>query len=169
MNGRGWLTQRTRHRLAARNLVVGETDFLDLPIPAPWGITRAVVTPEVRTTVRAGERTWVVSGETRHIVFDRERHLGLDLVVRVTYGTSRLPRRAAEIFEAGQVVCNGHGAQYRIVRRRRSVLARGEEQALQVAFGCPQTQRGLLIEVAGACTVEDLQGFLGALEDVACH
>lgn len=167
--GRGAVAEEARHRLAARNLVVGETDFLDLRVPAPWRITRAVVTPEVRTTIRVGSRTWVVSGETRHVVFDRDRRVGLDLVVRAFYKTSRLPSRALEVVKSGHAVCNGHGADYRIVRRRRGFLVRGEERALQVAFGCPPTGRGLLIEVSGSCSVDDLRGFLRALEDVECH
>lgn len=157
------------HRLAASNVIVGHTDFLSLPLPAPWRVTRAVVTPEVRTTTRTESRTWVVSGETRHVVFDRARNVGLELTVRATYGAPRLPQRARQILDDGHAVCNGHAATYRIVRRGRGFLMRGEEQALLVAFVCPETSRGLFIEISGTCTMNELQAFLRAMVHLECH
>lgn len=157
------------HRLAARNVVVGDTEFLSLPLPAPWGLTRAVVTPEVRTTVRTRSRIWVVSGETRHVVFDRGRNLGLDLVVRISHGAPRMPRAARQVLDEGLATCNGHEARYRIVRRGRGLFLRGEEQALLVAFACPVTTRGVLVEIAGQCGAEDLRAFLHVLPEVECH
>jgi hypothetical protein len=157
------------HRLAARNVVVGDTEFLSLPLPPPWRLTRAVVTPEVRTTVRVESRIWVVSGETRHVVFDRARNLGLDLVVRVSHGAPRLPRGARQVLEEGLATCSGHEARYRIVRRGRGLFARGEEQALLVAFACPVTGRSVLVEIAGQCGAGDLRAFLRVLPEVECH
>jgi hypothetical protein len=157
------------HRLAARNVVVGDTEFLSLPLPPPWRLTRAVVTPEVRTTVRTQSRTWVVSGETRHVVFDRARNLGLDLVVRVSHGAPRMPRAAREVLDEGLATCSGHAARYRIVRRGRGLFVRGEERALLVAFACPVTDRGVLVEIAGQCGAEDLRAFLRVLPEVECH
>lgn len=158
------------HRLAARNPIVGETDFLSLPLPPPWRITRAVVTPEVRTTVRGGARIWVVSGETRHIVFDAARGLGLDLAVRVSHGpAAHLPAGARQVLEEGSAICSGHDARYRIVRRARGFLLRGEEHALLVAFGYPATDRGIVIEVAGRCEPGELAAFLRAMPALECH
>src|SRR2546422_118530 len=157
------------HRLAARNVVGGHTDFLSLPLPPPWRITPAVVTPEVQTTLRAAARTWVASGETRHVVFDRERNLGLALVVRIGTGSPRLPRRAREVLDEGWAFCNGHEARYRIVRRGRGFLMRGDEQVLAVAFRCPVTQRGVAIEIGGVCAEGDLRLFLAAMPGLECH
>jgi hypothetical protein len=157
------------HRLAARNVVVGHTDFLSLPLPLPWRITPAVVTPEVQTTLRAAARTWVASGETRHVVFDRARNLGLALVVRIGTGSPRLPRRAREVLDEGWALCNGHEARYRIVRRGRGFLMPGDEQILAVAFRCPVTQRGVAIEIGGACAEGDLRLFLAAMAGLECH
>jgi len=157
------------HRLAASNIVVGHTDFLFLPLPPPWRITRAVVTPEVRTTVRSGARTWVASGETRHVVFDRDRNVGLELVVRIGTGPPRLPRRVRELLDEGGAFCNGHEARYRIVRRGRGFLMRGEEQILAVAFRCPVTQRGVAVEIGGACAEGELRRFLAAMAGLECH
>ncbi len=156
--------QPSLHRLAARNVVVGETEFLSVPLPLPWRLTRAVVTPEVRTTRRAGERVWVASGETRHVVFDRARNLGLELVVRIVtppWRVSPLPRRRIR-----QVLDEGR---YQIVQRRRGFLMRGEEQALVVAFACPATGRGILVEIAGQCMAGELREFLRVMSELECH
>ncbi len=161
--------ERSLHLLAASNIIVGRTEFLVLPLPAPWRITRAVVTPEVRTTIRAGERMWVASGETRHVIFDRARNVGLALTVRATYGIPRLPRRARQLLDEGQAILSGHPARYRIILRGRGFLVRGDERALYVAFSCPETWRGLMIELSGACTLGELQTFLRALSDLECH
>jgi hypothetical protein len=157
-----------RHWLAARNLVVGDTDFLALSLPQPWRVTKALVTPEVRTTTRVGARLWVASGETRHVVFDRARNVGLELVVHISSGTQRFPR-ARQVLDDGRAVCSGHEGAYRIVRRGRGFLMRGEELALFVVFLCPPTSRGLRIEIAGDCTIGELHTFLRALADLECH
>jgi len=165
--------QPSLHRLAARNVVVGETEFLSVPLPLPWRLTRAVVTPEVRTTRRAGERVWVASGETRHVVFDRARNLGLELVVRIVtppWRVSPIPRRKVrQVLEEGLTTCNGHEARYQIAQRRRGFLMRGEEQVLVVAFACPATDRGILVEIAGQCMASELREFLRVMSELECH
>lgn len=157
------------HRLAAKNVVVGETDFLSLPLPAPWRVTRAVVTPEVATTLRTESRIWVASGETRHVIFDRERNRGLDLVVRVCQGAPRRLGRGRQVLEEGVALVGGHDARYRIIRRRRGLFMRGNEEALLVAFTCSGTARGVAVEIAGESTVDELREFLRALASVECH
>lgn len=159
----------TLHRLAANNVVVGVTDFLSLPLPAPWRVTRAVVTPEVATTLRTDSRIWVASGETRHVVFDRAQNRGLDLVVRISQGVPRLARRGRRVLDEGRVVVGGHEADYRIVQRGRGLFVRGDEEAMLVAFACPVTSRGVAVEIAGASTVEELRTFLRAMTGVECH
>ncbi len=148
--------------------MVGDTDFLALPLPQPWRVTKAVVTPEVKTTTRVGPRVWVVSGETRHVVFDRARNIGLELVVRISYGSPRFPR-ARQVLDEGRAMCNGHEGTYRILRRGRGFLMRGEELVLIVAFTCPPTERGVRIDIAGDCMVGELHTFLRALADLECH
>lgn len=157
------------HRLAANNVVVGLTDFLSLPLPAPWRVTRAVVTPEVATTMRKESRIWVASGETRHVVFDRERNRGLELVVRISQGVPRLLGRSRLVLEEGLALVGGHEARYQIIRRGRGLFLRGDEEALLVSFSCPVTARGVAVEIAGASTVDELRGFLRAMVGVECH
>jgi hypothetical protein len=157
------------HRLAAKNVVVGQTDFLSLPLPAPWRITRAVVTPEVATTMRTESRIWVASGETRHVIFDREKNRGLDLAVRISQGAPRLRGQGRQVLEEGLAVVGGHEARYRIIRRRRGLFMRGDEEALLVAFTCSVTARGVAVEIAGGSTVDELREFLRALAGVECH
>jgi hypothetical protein len=157
------------HRLAATNVVVGQTDFLSLPLPAPWRITRAVVTPEVATTVRTESRIWVASGETRHVIFDRQKNRGLDLAVRISQSAPRLRGRGRQVLEEGLTLVGGHEARYRIIRRRRGVFMRGDEEALLVAFACSTTARSVTVEIAGASMIDELLEFLRAFADVECH
>ena len=157
------------HHLAANNVVVGVTDFLSLPLPAPWRVTRAVVTPEVATTLRTDSRVWVASGETRHVIFDRAQNRGLDLVVRISQGLPRFVHRGRVVLDEGRAVIGGHEAHYRIIRRGRGLFVRGDEEALLVAFACPATSRGVSVEIAGASTLEELRTFLRAMTGVECH
>jgi hypothetical protein len=157
------------HRLAAHNVVAGLTEFLSLPLPPPWRVTRAVVTPEVGTTMRTESRLWVASGETRHVVFDREKNRGLDLVVRISQGAPRLRGPGRQVLDEGLALAGGHEARYRIVRRGRGLFMRGDEEALLVAFTCPVTARGVAIEISGAATVDELREFLRAMPGVECH
>ena len=100
-------------------MLVGVTGFVGIDLPPPWRITKAIVTPEVQTTVREGPRHWVAAGETRHVVFDPGRRVRTDLLVQVAPGVPRGPfTPLAERAAGGAILIHGHRGEYQLGRRR---------------------------------------------------
>lgn len=150
--------------------MVGTIEFVGLDLPDPWRITRALVTPEVQTTVRKDERQWVAAGETRHVVFDPSRRVHTDLVIRIMPSA---PRRSLTGFveqaAAGVVTVGGHPGEFQIGRRRSGWLSRRLISALRVRHYCDRTERTILIDLSGDVAVDDLRVLLEALGHLECH
>jgi hypothetical protein len=141
-----------------------------LDLPGLWRITKALVTPEVQTTIREGERQWVAAGETRHVVFDPSRRVHADLVVRAIPSAPRRPLRTfEEQAAAGIVTVAGHAGEFQIGRRRSGWLSRRLVSGLQMRHYCDRTQRTILVDLSGAVALDDLRALLEALGRLECH
>ena len=46
------------HKISAKNILFGLTNFLTLSLPAEWRITRSYLEPDVHSNVRRGELLW---------------------------------------------------------------------------------------------------------------
>lgn len=160
----------TVHLLEAFNPIVGRTAFVGLFLPEPWRLSRAVVTPDVQTTVREGERQWVASGETRHILFHGVRRTErADLVVRVTPGAARRPLASRTGAEGGSLTVGGHAGEFQLGRRRDGWFASRTLPLVRVRHYCPRTRRTVLLEVCGELPPEELRALLGAFQRMECH
>jgi len=159
----------TVHLLEAFNPIVGRTAFVGLFLPEPWRLSRAVVTPDVQTTVREGERQWVASGETRHVLFHGVRRERADLMVRITPGAARRPLAISAGTEGGVLTVGGHAGEFRLGRRREGWLTSRTVPVVRVRHYCPRTRRTVLLEVCGELPAEELRALLGVFQRVECH
>ncbi|MDQ7849381.1 MAG: hypothetical protein QN152_01090 [Armatimonadota bacterium] len=160
----------TMHLLEAFNPIVGRTAFVGLFLPEPWRLSRAVVTPDVQTTVREGEQQWVASGETRHVLVHGVRRTErADLMVRVTPGAARRPLASRVGAESGALTVGGHPGEFHLGRRRDGWFTARMVPVVRVRTYCPRTRRTVLLEVTGQLPPEELRALLDAFQRIACH
>lgn len=152
------------HRIAVRNFVYGEADFLTLRLPEVWDIAPGVGHPEVVAAHDRAGHKWVVSGKAWYVLYHRELGWAMELLLESRAKRKRQPAGSAE-----QTALHGHPADVRRWERKRGVFRPKLITYVEVMADCEKSDRTLRIELSGRCPGEGFDEVLRTISGWRCH
>ncbi len=152
------------HEIAAGNILIGQSVFLSLALPANWTISIGAGRPEVTASHERNGRRWVATGDAWYVLYNTDRRWAMELRL-----TARPAGRNHRETPLPDMTVSGHGAGLTWQRRRRGLFKRWPVTYLIVQFCCPQTDRQLRVELSGNLPDEAFQELVEALPYMRCH
>ena len=158
------------HKISAKNILFGLTNFLTLSLPAEWRITRSYLEPDVHSNVRRGELLWVEAGQTDQVVYHPSRKIAIDLTIMVKRGKrDQFETKGVAVHSEGSLMINGHEAFYILGEVGIGFLKKKLAKTLRLYFHCSELGRTIMISFTGTCQEADLLEIFGSLSGSKCH
>lgn len=158
------------HLIAARNFLMGVTNFLILPLPNGWRMGQGSSPPEVDSNSRRGDYSWVCSGRASQFLVHEDRGAALELLVSISKGKGkRFKPKLSQMRDQGVIPLGGHEASYALGEVEIGFLKKKGAQSLQLALYCDKTNRTIAMEFTGKCSADDLDQILEAMSLLQCH
>jgi hypothetical protein len=159
------MTEFVDHVIEAKNLVLGNSRFLTLPLPDGWDLAPGVSRPEVSASHVRRDIRWVVHGDFWYVVFERDLGWAMEVYGRMRPASKRANTQKVETTSIG-----GHPAMVDWkVRRRGLPWKRHDVTYMTVEFECLPSERDILLEFSGWCPEEGFRQILRALNKLGCH
>jgi len=159
------VTELVDHKIFARNLILGDSLFLTLKLPANWDLAPGVSRPEVHALHERRGRKWVATGSAWYVIYDGNRSWALELAL-----SARPARKNSRETPVEAVNIAGHNARLLWKEKRRGLpWKRHTVKFMILDFVCPQSEREIKLEFSGWCPEEGFQEVLQSIKQLQCH
>ncbi|MFQ5710654.1 MAG: hypothetical protein ACE5GD_02620 [Candidatus Geothermarchaeales archaeon] len=157
------------HVIAARNVLLGVSNFIILHLPSNWRVLRGKSPVEVDGSKRYGEVLWVTSGSVDHTLFNKESEQSFHLLIRIRRGSKPGKLKVSRVLKSGSIRVGPHDATYTLGEVKRGFLKKTVLKTLLITFYCDATDRTMSLSFMGLRDEGNLQSFLDLIPQSRCH